>query len=509
MFTSRPWFEIVRKSNFFLSRPSQKMSATAAPQLCFVDVIIPVYNASKTIKEAVSSAMNQTIPKHLDSTCPKVVDVAVCCHNDGSTDDSWDLLEQLDINNQDDRTNTQPRIQSKLLISTNNDGIARGAGYARNRAAALRPNKRDNAPHFLCLLDSDDVMHSTRIAEQVCAMLDLDENVRNRTILGCQFDRDPPDSTWHYTKWANGLTNERLMLEQFREVTLLQPTWFLTKSRFQELDGYIEAPHPNSVTDEWSVSTFVDSLQSPSNDNDDKFRLIHTTYDTPTSLRLAEDLRFFHAHLHHDGLLRIHRTNQPLVTYRHAPGMSQSSRTPRKLLLQLRVMAFEQRVLKRDSMWSKFVIWGAGRDGKDFFKALSSDAISKVACFVDVDEKKIDAGYYVNNAIDARIPIIHFSWLSNNAAESDDNEVVFGRIDKSRNDGNVGKDATSNKREHVGENNVPKKRSKAKIPDGLDVNILSKLPVVVCVALGRTNGALEANVKSVGRTEGKDLWHFS
>jgi hypothetical protein len=32
---------------------------------------------------------------------------------------------------------------------------------------------------------------------------------------------------------------------------------------------------------------------------------------------------------------------------------------------------------------------------------------------------------------------------------------------------------------------------------------------VVCVAMYRTGGALEHNVKSIGRTEGVDLWHFS
>jgi len=54
-----------------------------------------------------------------------------------------------------------------------------------------------------------------------------------------------------------------------------------------------------------------------------------------------------------------------------------------------------------------------------------------------------------------------------------------------------------------------KKRSRSEVPAELDVSLLPKLPVVVCVAMYRTNGALEANVKSVKRTEGHDLWHFS
>ena len=38
---------------------------------------------------------------------------------------------------------------------------------------------------------------------------------------------------------------------------------------------------------------------------------------------------------------------------------------------------------------------------------------------------------------------------------------------------------------------------------------LATLPVVVCVAMYRTHGILEKNVKSIGRIEGKNLWHFS
>ncbi len=150
---------------------------------------------------------------------------------------------------------------------------------------------------------------------------------------------------------------------------------------------------------------------------DDIFRLVHDTYDTPQTLRLAEDLRFFHAHLHSHGLLKVHHTNTPLVTYRHQPGITQSSQTPRKLLVHLRVLAFEQTVLLHD--WKgKFVVWGAGRDGKDFVKALSEEARRRVVCFVDVDDKKIDAGNYVNRELGVSIPIVHFSWLTQGNATS-------------------------------------------------------------------------------------------
>jgi len=486
-------------------------SSRGSPNSTYVDVIIPVYNAAQTIVETVKSSMKQVVPQRLVSACPDVLDVAVCCYDDGSTDDSWRLLSQLKedlATKKEEYSHDKKRIQTKLLISTSEDGVARGAGYARNRAASLRTIESDDA-YFLCLLDSDDIMHETRIAEQVCAMLALSKQDRERTIMGCKFDRDPPDSTWHYSEWANGLTDERLMLERFREVTVLQPTWIMTKSRFQKLGGYVEAPHPNQVGDGWSIKAEEETLKSKYG----IFRVVHETYDTPQSLRLAEDLRLFHSHLLSDGLLRLHRTEQPLVTYRHRAGMSQSSQTPRKLLMHLRVLAFEQAVLRSDPLWSgPFIVWGAGRDGKDFVKALSEDARKRVHCFVDVDDRKIDAGYYDNKDMNIRIPIVHFSWLSNDRAESD-GEVLFGRIDKKRNvqPGASGEESSKKRKVEIDKESspLPKKRSRSKVPKGLDLSLLPTLPVVVCVAMYRTNGALEANVKSAGRTEGKDLWHFS
>ena len=68
--------------------------------------------------------------------------------------------------------------------------------------------------------------------------------------------------------------------------------------------------------------------------------------DSGSTLRLAEDTRFFHAHLRAGGRLHLHRTPDPLLTYRHQSGLSQSSRTPRRLLLKLRARAWEDAVFR-------------------------------------------------------------------------------------------------------------------------------------------------------------------
>lgn len=69
----------------------------------------------------------------------------------------------------------------------------------------------------------------------------------------------------------------------------------------------------------------------------------------------------------------VEKVEEPLVTYRHV-GDSLVSKTPRKRLLRLRVEAFERQVL---SLWcdaedggNDFVVWGSGRDGRDFVNLL-------------------------------------------------------------------------------------------------------------------------------------------
>ena len=443
------------------------------PDMIYVDIIVPAHNASSTIEATIESAMQAQaiLPPHFD--------VAICCYNDGSTDDTHEKLTRLQ----------ESHPQWRLL--TDRGKVSRGAGFARNRAATMRELQHQDR-HFLCLLDSDDIMHPQRIMEQVAKhMMGLSPKQRHQTILGCQFDRDPPDSTWHYAEWANGLSDERIMLERYRELTIIQPTWVMTKYRFQQLGGYVEAPIDSNGLDLSSHKLFVHN----------QLRLVHTTFETPHTMRLAEDLRFMYAHLYANGKLALHRTSHRLLTYRHIPGMSQSSQTPRKLILYLRVLAMEISVL---SKWkTKFVVWGAGRDGKDFVKALRPDMRDNIYCFVDVDDNKLEAGAYVNKEIGVKIPIVHFSNLikdqdTRRRIQEMDQEPNFGRIQK-------GKTGTNDDHSKA----PPTKRRKLRESANFDTTILPDLPVVVCVAMYRTNGALEANVASIGRHEGENLWHFS
>lgn len=123
------------------------------------------------------------------------------------------------------------------------------------------------------------------------------------------------------------------------------------------------------------------------------------------------------------------------MLYRYSPD-SQSWKTPRKVLLAVRAAAFESRILRLDSVdlesgsglqplgvlsvasaenaaiskekyvgaktsqgmgsfdWSSgFLIWGAGRDGTDFYRALTGRGKGLVRGFVDIDPKRIGTTY--------------------------------------------------------------------------------------------------------------------
>ena len=590
--------------------------------IVYVDVIVPVHNAEETIVETVESAMRQCIPGPLllpttpytkvprekqqgeeedgnasDNMCyyldyyqrtslqeTALLDVAVCCYDDGSTDKSFEILKSLEAKYQKQQvTSGNEKVKSKLIVGQSEDGIGRGAGYARNQAASLRRHheyqqeKCGDSQSFICLLDSDDVMHQHRIAEQISVMLHMSANEQNRTIIGCTFRRIPHDSTWHYTNWANNLTDERLLLERFREVTILQPTWMLTRDRFETLGGYIEAP-VQQIDQEFSKQK-----KQTNSENGNLYKLIHPLYDTPQTLRLAEDLRFFHAHLlfkdykNDDlgGILKLIRTKEPLLLYRHRIGQSQSSNTSRKLLLQLRTKAFTDTILLQPQslpsspslnnwLYCKerneggFVIWGAGRDGKEFFKSLPNDMKENVRCFVDVDEKKINSGYYVvpflpsstgtstgtgqeTNTTSSqtkkaskdkrcslllKVPIVHYSLLTKDDVKREllMNEWMYpdASILMEEKAGQISKDKPKKKAkiDHIDSQSKSQSTtqqivrklhalSKRDKPNHDLLQQLKHLPVVVCVAMYRSNNALERNVNKIGRKEGIDLWHFS
>jgi glycosyltransferase involved in cell wall biosynthesis len=236
----------------------------------------------------------------------------------------------------------------------------RGAGHARNRAA------RASSGEFLCFQDADDVMAPRRVELQLQSCLAHPE-----AIVGCSFVREPADSTPRYTNWCNSLSDGELLTHRFRDCTIIQPTWFMSRRVFERVGGY--------------------------------------------ELLLGEDLLFFYRHIELGGTLVCVR-DAPLLVYRyHAAQLSH--RVPREYLRGLRAAAFERQILDQRSpfyhpRWASFTIWNAGRDGRAFFRLLSMENRRRVRAFCDVDPKLVGREYSNHGEPKEKrlkVPIVHWS----------------------------------------------------------------------------------------------------
>lgn len=305
-----------------------------------VSIIMPVHNASSYLDESLESVCNQTYRP-----------IEIILFDDCSTDNSWEILNNW---------------VSKLLdhnitpiVCKSNFECAKGPGYSRNQCVKLSQGK------YLCHLDADDIMSSERVEiEYNQAILEGDS-----CLIGCNFSRIPPEATPYYTNWLNNMTNNDLMLQQYRECTVICPSWFMHRNvynRVAELRGGIG---------------YVETSDNLS--------------------RIPEDLFFFLDHLQLGGTLS--KCNLPLVQYRYSAN-SWSIGTKSIDLQKVRISYLQQRVLDH---WDNFSIWGYGRDGRRFLNLLSEKNARKVVSFCDVDFNKIGRSYF-SSIIREYIPIIHF-----------------------------------------------------------------------------------------------------
>ena len=214
--TTRWWLNLsLMKKSSALKNDKEQVS-----ELPSVDIIIPAYNAETTIDDALSSAYFQSYPGPMH----------LIVYDDRSSDTTTAKVREFMERNCTKIVAGAP-TRKVTLLSNRNLGNG-GAGFARDRCS------NHGSGSVLVLLDSDDIMMHTRVEVQVSALMAT--SVPDKMIVGCRFYREPEGSTRHYTNWANSLTEERLYLEQYRELTILQPTWCLTRARFEELGGYGE-----------------------------------------------------------------------------------------------------------------------------------------------------------------------------------------------------------------------------------------------------------------------------
>ena len=318
-----------------------------------VTVILPVHNGEAWLDGCIGALLAQTwVRRHgLDTLRGDA-----CIEDDGHCHAGLVELSAYDDGSSDatwERLSSYwaPHLRAMgwRVVLGRGDAPPGGCGHAKNRAVW------QSSGEWLCFQDVDDISLPQRIDVQLEAARQQPDS-----LIGARVRREPEGSTARYANWANEMTEEQLVLHRFRECTLLMPTWFIGRAAFERTGAFREEK--------------------------------------------CEDLLFLQAHVARGGGLRRAGGHEPLIVYRYHTSMA-SHAIPRKTIQRHRVAAMEEAVI---SKWGSFTIWGAGRDGRDFFKALSPDAKNKVTAFCDVDPKKLGEYQY----FEYHVPVVHFTEAS-------------------------------------------------------------------------------------------------
>ncbi|HEM3702781.1 TPA: glycosyltransferase family 2 protein [Streptococcus suis] len=114
--------------------------------MAIISVCVPVYNSSTYLKECIESIRNQTFE-----------DLEIICVDDGSTDDSLEILKEFQ--------RKDPRVQ--LIVQERNMGV----GAARNRAIDLASGQ------YMSFIDSDDFIEPEMFEELYNKAIEKDAEI--------------------------------------------------------------------------------------------------------------------------------------------------------------------------------------------------------------------------------------------------------------------------------------------------------------------------------------------
>jgi glycosyltransferase involved in cell wall biosynthesis len=165
-----------------------------------VSVIIPCYNASKTISRALESVANQTYK-----------DFEIVIVDDGSTDKSKDVIDDF------------MRIYNDLVISYL---YQKNSGPSKARNVGVTHAKGE----YIAFLDADDEWNAQKLYIQVSIIQD-----KKLEFLG---------STYQYEAFDDNMKNKKSILKKFSFSNLLLKTQFSTpgviikKSLFLKFNGF-------------------------------------------------------------------------------------------------------------------------------------------------------------------------------------------------------------------------------------------------------------------------------
>jgi len=174
--------------------------------LPLVSIILPCYNASRTLAEAVCSIQTQTLQEW-----------ELLILDDGSTDDSLAVARSLAAGD--------PRIEVKAYSHA-------------SLVPTLEAGRRAARGRYLARMDADDVSRAQRLEQQVYFM----HGAPDVAICGTQVRIVGPEvkqGLKRYETWVNSvITHEDIVKNLFVECPLPHPTWMVRKELLDAVGGY-------------------------------------------------------------------------------------------------------------------------------------------------------------------------------------------------------------------------------------------------------------------------------
>lgn len=172
-----------------------------------VSIYIPAYNCSSSIEKCINSALNQTI-----------TDLEVCVCDDGSTDNTLELLR--------DRYGDNPRVK---IITKQNGGIASASNYAVREANG----------YYIGQLDSDDYLEPDAV--EIC----LREFLKNKK-LACVYTTNRnvnPDGSliangYNWPEFSREKLTTAMIAHHFRMFTIR--AWNLTSGFNEQITNAVD-----------------------------------------------------------------------------------------------------------------------------------------------------------------------------------------------------------------------------------------------------------------------------
>lgn len=169
-----------------------------------VSVVIPMYNAEDTIKSCIDSVFNQTFKD----------DIEIIIVNDGSTDNSEDVVKSLVDGSENKRT--------IKVISQINGGVSKARNVGINNATG----------DFIALLDSDDEWLPMKLERQAQIIKE------NPTIefLGCSRNNEVLKIFWKKINTLHRASIKELLIKMYPQTS----TALFRRDLFEKLGGYNE-----------------------------------------------------------------------------------------------------------------------------------------------------------------------------------------------------------------------------------------------------------------------------